>query len=75
MKFIINKFLKLANCLQHKTNHSFFITLKKVWLLPSLFVAIAKMKHGMLLKHKTVAITCEESMKDAWNYWKLLQPS
>jgi hypothetical protein len=66
--------LKLANCLQHKVNDSFFTTFLKMWLLPYLSVAIARMKHDMLLQHKKVAITCEESIRDAWNYWNLLQP-
>jgi hypothetical protein len=32
------------------------------------------MKRDTLFEHKEVAITCEESMGDVNEYWKLLEP-
>jgi hypothetical protein len=32
------------------------------------------MKKDTLFEHKEVAITCEESMGDTNEYWKLLEP-
>lgn len=66
--------LKLTNYLNHKADDNLCSTLFQIRLLPYLRVATPGMKQDTLFFHKKVVVTCKESMGDANEYQKLLEP-
>jgi hypothetical protein len=65
------RLLKLVNYLQVKTTNVFLITIFKVGLQPYLRLATSMTK-DTLIKHKEVAIICEESGLIITNYNALI---
>jgi hypothetical protein len=66
--------LKLANYFHHQINDNLQITFFRTSLQPYLRITTVGMKRDTLFKHKEATITCEESMGDINEYWKLLEP-
>jgi hypothetical protein len=66
--------LKLANCFQHKVNDNLLTTFFWARLVPYLWITIIGMKWDTLFEHKKIMVTCEETMVDVKEYWKLLEP-
>jgi hypothetical protein len=68
--------LKLTNCLQHHGNDSLCLltTFFQACLQLYLWIVIVGMKRDTFFEHKKIVVTCEESMGDANEYQKLLEP-
>jgi hypothetical protein len=68
--------LKLTNCLQHHGNDSLCLltTFFQAYLQLYLWIVIVGMKRDTFFEHKKIVVTCEESMGDANEYQKLLEP-
>ncbi len=66
--------LKLANCLQHNVDDNLLTTFFRTKLVPYLQIATTGMKQDTLIEHKESKDTCEETMADAKEHWKLSKP-
>lgn len=74
MEVYYEHILELANRLNHKANDNLLMKFFVAGLVPYLRVATTRMKRDTLFFHKKVMVTCKESMGDANEYRKLLEP-